>query len=141
MLITLLPAMMAAAVMQAPPSPQGFGEARPSLFDYDKTKPADIRFTSPAVTVRHLTYAQIDGTTNGATLVTPPTTMRGPHPAVLYVHWYEPPRPTSNRTEFLAEAVDLAAAGTVSLLVDTPWAGESWFPTRNGDEDTKALRN
>ena len=135
MLITLLPAVMAAAVMQAPPSPQGFGEARPSLFDYDKAKPADIRFTSPAVTVRHLTYAQLDGTTNGATLVTPPTTMRGPHPAVLYVHWYEPPRPTSNRTEFLAEAVDLAAAGTVSLLIDTPWAGESWFPTRNGDKD------
>jgi hypothetical protein len=76
MLITLLPAVMAAAVMQAPPSPQGFGEARPSLFDYDKAKPADIRFTSPAVTVRHLTYAQLDGTTNGATLVTPPATAR-----------------------------------------------------------------
>ena len=78
---------LAGTLMQVPPSPQGSGAASlaPS-FDYDKTKPADIRLTSPAVTVRHLTYAQLDGTTNGATLVTPPTTMRGPHPAVLYVH-------------------------------------------------------
>jgi pimeloyl-ACP methyl ester carboxylesterase len=54
---------------------------------------------------------------------------------VLFLHWYEPPRPTSNRTEFLPEAIDLAQSGVVSLLVDTPWAAEDWFPKRNAARD------
>jgi pimeloyl-ACP methyl ester carboxylesterase len=88
-----------------------------------------------AVTVRQLTYAQADGTRNGATLVTSAAAIRGPHPAILYLHWYEPPRPTSNRTEFLAEAVDLAGSGVVSLLIDTPWSSEKWFATRDAAHD------
>ena len=92
-----------------------------------------------SVTVRQLTYAQLDGTRNAATLVTPldsarPST-RAPRPAILFLHWYEPPRPTSNRTEFLAEAVELAQAGVTSLLVDTPWTTEGWFPKRDAAHD------
>jgi cephalosporin-C deacetylase-like acetyl esterase len=85
--------------------------------------------------VRQLTYAQLDGTRNGATLVDPATPSAGPRPAILYLHWYEPPRPTSNRTEFLAEAVELAGAGAVSLLVDTPWSAEGWFAGRDASKD------
>jgi len=88
-------------------------------------------------------YAQLDGSRNAATLVEPPLpatrtprpATRAPRPAVLFLHWYEPPRPTSNRTEFLAEAVELAQAGVVSLLVDTPWATENWFPKRDASRD------
>jgi len=94
------------------------------------------------VTVRQLSYAQLDGSRNAATLVEPATAARAPlsatrgaRPAVLFLHWYEPPRPTSNRTEFLADAVELAQAGVVSLLVDTPWATESWFPKRDASRD------
>ncbi len=86
------------------------------------------------VTVRQLTYAQADGSRNAATLVTP-SAGRGTHPAILFLHWYEPPRPTSNRTEFLAEAVDLAGTGVVSLLIDTPWTSEKWFATRDAARD------
>ena len=59
----------------------------------------------------------------------------GHTPAVLFVHWYEPPKPTSNRTEFVEDAVELARLGTVSLLIDTPWSEPTWFPTRDSEKD------
>jgi hypothetical protein len=96
---------------------------------------SDVQSAPAAVSVRQLTYAQLDGMRNAATLVMPAASSTTPRPAVLYLHWYEPPRPTSNRTEFLAEAVELAAEGTVSLLIDTPWTGESWFPKRDSAKD------
>jgi cephalosporin-C deacetylase-like acetyl esterase len=95
----------------------------------------DVRIAPSPVTVRELTYAQLDGSRNAATLVTPAAASTSPRPAILFLHWYEPPRPTSNRTEFLAEAVELAGAGAVGLLVDTPWARENWFPTRDAAKD------
>src|SRR4051812_27171326 len=115
----------------------------PSL-EYDRTKPIDLRPATSGnttagqgdeVRVRQVTYAQLDGSRNAATLVLPASSSRGPHPAILFLHWYEPPRPTSNRTEFLAEAVELASSGVVSLLVDTPWTRENWFATRDAAKD------
>lgn len=94
-----------------------------------------VQVQASGVTVRQISYAQSDGSRNAATLVTPATASNRPRPAVLYLHWFEPPRPTSNRTEFLAEAVELADAGVVSLLVDTPWAKEDWFATRDAVHD------
>jgi cephalosporin-C deacetylase-like acetyl esterase len=123
----LLPPAMTCALLQTP-------AAAPS-FDYDRTKPLDVQSAPAAVSVRQLTYAQMDGARNGATLVLPPASIQAPHPAILFLHWYEPPRPTSNRTEFLAEAVELAASGAVSLLIDTPWTAESWFPKRDSAKD------
>jgi cephalosporin-C deacetylase-like acetyl esterase len=91
--------------------------------------------TGAGVTVQQVTYAQLDGARNAATLVRPSAAARAAHPAILFLHWYEPPRPTSNRTEFLAEAVELAQSGVVSMLVDTPWAAEGWFPKRDATHD------
>src|SRR6478672_1787611 len=96
-----------------------------------RTSDVGVQFDPARATVQQLTYAQLDGSKNAATLVTPAGASNAPKPAVLFLHWYEPPRPTSNRTEFLAEAVELAGAGVVSLLVDTPWTKENWFPTRD----------
>lgn len=47
-------------------------------------------------------------------------------PAVLFLHWFDPPELHSDRTEFLAEAVRLAARGVVSLLPQQsfPWAAD-----------------
>src|SRR4051794_17556160 len=108
--------------------------AAPAL-DYDAKKPLDVRPAEGAqatgVTVKQITYAQLDGKPNAATVVVPANASPGPHPAILFVHWYEPPKVSSNRTEFLAEAIDLAASGTVSLLIDTPWAAEDWFAKRD----------
>ena len=125
-MISLFPAALACVLMQT---------ATPS-FDYDKSKPVALaRVDGADVTVRQVTYEQLDGSRNAATLVLPASGTRAAHPAILYLHWYEPPRPTSNRTEFLAEAIELAASGTVSLLVDTPWAAEPWFPKRDASKD------
>jgi len=89
----------------------------------------------PAVSVRQLTYAQLDGSRNAATLVEPGGTRTAARPAILFLHWYGPPNPTSNRTQFLPEAVELAASGVVSLLVDTPWTKERWFGARDSAKD------
>ena len=37
-----------------------------------------------------------------------PAAIAQPRPAILFLHWYGPPSPTSNRTQFLPEAVELA---------------------------------
>ena len=123
----MLTLTLAAALMQAP--------APPPSFDYDRTRPIDVRSASADVRVRQVTYLQLDGTRTGATLVDSALRPAAPRPAILFLHWYEPPRPTSNRTEFLAEAVELAPAGVVSLLIDTPWSAESWFPKRDAAKD------
>src|SRR4051812_20439657 len=122
--------LQASSTSPAPAPAQGS-----SLFTYDATTPVDARLAPGTVTVQQLTYAQLDGTRNAATLVTPASPPPAPAPAILFLHWYEPPRPTSNRTEFLAEAVELASSGVVSLLVDTPWTREQWFPGRDAAKD------
>jgi dienelactone hydrolase len=46
-------------------------------------------------------------------------------PAVLFLHWFDPRAVDGNRTEFVAQAVRLAARGVVSLLPQQgfPWTG------------------
>jgi len=129
----MLTALLLALAMQAPQAPA------PVSLDYDGKRPIDVQPVSPpdrqAVSVRQITYEQLDGTRNAATLVMPPSSAGGPGPAILYVHWYEPPKPSSNRTEFLAEAIELASLGTTSLLIDTPWRVEGWFDGRDSTRD------
>jgi dienelactone hydrolase len=114
--------------------------AQPS-FDYDRSLPPDVRETArreqDGVFLQELTYATLDGRRNGATLVTLAGRNRqmAPRPAVLFVHWYGPPEPTSNRSQFVPDAIELARAGIVSLLIDTPWSDPDYFPKRKRDED------
>ncbi|HEX2142555.1 MAG TPA: dienelactone hydrolase family protein [Candidatus Limnocylindria bacterium] len=74
------------------------------------------------MTVVDLAFAtgQDEGSAD-AYLVLPAVSRRGP--GVLFFHWLEGGSPTSNRTEFLAEARELGGRGVVSLLVDGtfPW--------------------
>ncbi|HEV7709624.1 MAG TPA: hypothetical protein VGP16_15610 [Asanoa sp.] len=74
------------------------------------------------VLVRDITYAGRDGDPVRAYLVEP--ARKGHYPAVLYLHWFEPPNPTSSRLEFLDEAVARARQGAVALLPDLtfPWS-------------------
>jgi cephalosporin-C deacetylase-like acetyl esterase len=117
----------------------GQGIAPASLFDYPATRPVDLRDVSIAarngVTVREITYEKATSGRNAATLIVPPLSTKAPHAGILFVHWYEPPNPTSNRTEFVEDAVELASLGTVSLLIDTPWSAPDWFAKRDGDKD------
>ncbi len=59
----------------------------------------------------------------------------GSHAAILYVHWYEPESPDSNRTQFEEEAREMASAGAVCLLVETLWSDRDFFLKRTQAED------
>ncbi len=106
------------------------------IFAYDKSAPFNVQEvgleTRGAALVRDLTFTSADKPVK-AYLVSP-ATGTGPHAAILYVHWLGEPK-TTNRTEFLDEAVALAGRGVVSLLVDTMWAEPGWYKNRVPEED------
>jgi dienelactone hydrolase len=58
-----------------------------------------------------------------------------PFPAVLYIHWYEPASPDSNRSQFVEEARGLAARGVVCLTVETLWSDPDFFAKRTQFDD------
>jgi len=64
----------------------------------------------------------------------------GKRSAILFVHWLEPGHSTSNRTQFLDEAVELAKQGACSLLVSAMWAGPDWFQQRDPAKDRLATQ-
>ena len=110
-----------------------------SLFDYEASRPLDVKETSRrednGVLLRDITYAMPGGGTNAATLIAPKTPAPQPAPAILFVHWYGPPAPTSNRTQFIPDGIALARQGVTSLLIDTPWSVPTYFRTRTREQD------
>ena len=110
-----------------------------SMFAYDRRRPADLVTGGTekrgAAVITDLTYQTLTGTRRAAYLVTPAKPAGGPHAAILFVHWYEPPNPTSSRREFLPDAVELAEEGVISLLVDTMWSDPDWFTSRDPEND------
>lgn len=64
-----------------------------------------------------------------------PEQERSSSPLVLFVHWYEPQAPNSNRNQFLQEAIKLSTQGCTSLLVETVWSDRDWFIKRTQAED------
>ena len=109
------------------------------VFAYDRRRPADLLASGTemrgAAVITDLTYQGLTGSRRAAYLVTPSKVSGGPHPAVLFVHWYEPPNPTSSRKQFLPDAVELAGEGVISLLVDTMWSNPDWFTSRDPEND------
>jgi hypothetical protein len=137
----MLALLLAALAITSPQS-----TADPSLFNYDTAVPLDVRETNRrednGVLLRDITYATLTGGTNAATVITPKVPPARPAPAILFVHWYGPPAPTSNRTQFIPDGVALARQGVTSLLIDTPWSDPAWFGTRKGEEDyTRSLQH
>ena len=61
----------------------------------------------------------------------------GSYAAILYIHWYEPVSPTSNRTQFEEEAKDMARAGAVCLLTETLWSDRDFFLKRTQENDVQ----
>jgi dienelactone hydrolase len=58
-------------------------------------------------------------------------------PAILYVHWYEPESPTSNRRQFEHEAKEMAKRGAACLLVETLWSDMDFFLKRTQADDPR----
>lgn len=113
----------------------------PASFAYDAKAPLDLRDEAAAqqkgdVTVRDVSFAAATpGERTRATIVAPKQADK--RSAVLWVHWLGEPK-TTNRTEFLDDAVELARTGTLSLLVDAQWSAPRWFKTRTTDGDYDA---
>lgn len=61
----------------------------------------------------------------------------GSYAAILYVHWYEPESPDSNRTQFEEEAREMARAGAICLLVETMWSDRDFFAKRTQEDDVQ----
>ncbi len=59
----------------------------------------------------------------------------GPHALVLFIHWYEPHSPTSNRSQFVEESIELAKAGAICLTVETLWSDPDFFLKRTQADD------
>ena len=106
------------------------------LFAYDRT--AGFALEEKAVSdrggvrVRDVSFLAIPGSADGRTagfIVTPTAGVRRPCAGVLWVHWLGAPA-TTNRTQFLEEAVNLARHGVVSVLVDAMWAKPKWYASR-----------
>ena len=83
-------------------------EARTLSFDY-AARPATVQQVSSTdrdgVSIREITYEKAGTGRNAATLVLPAVASGQPRPAVLFVHWYEPPsrrrtEPSSSRTRW-----------------------------------------
>lgn len=93
-------------------------------FDYDQNAPLDIREAGvekrAGADVHDISYASPKGGRVPAYLVVPRGL--GPFAAVIWGHWYQTGSEFLDRKEFLAEAVALAPAGVVSLLIDGPIA-------------------
>lgn len=104
----------------------------PQGFDLD-VRPAGARKAEGAE-IRQFTFATPFTRRRAAYLVRPESG-KGPFAAILYVHWYEPEAHDSNREQFLDEATKLAAAGAVSLLIETVWSDRDWFIKRTQAED------
>ena len=58
---------------------------------------------------------------------------------ILYVHWYEPAAPDSNRTQFFEEAQTMARRGALSLLIETMWSDRGYFLKRAQANDHRML--
>ena len=115
------------------------GQEARSIFAYDRGRPFDVTVVGSeprgGAVVTDLTYSTLTRTRRAAYLVTPAKASPGGKPGILFVHWYEPPNPTSSRKEFLPDAVELAGDGVVSLLVDTMWSDPEWFVNRDPATD------
>lgn len=113
-------------------------------FDYDRRRPLAVREVRAreidGARVTTLTYATVFGHRRAAYAVRP-AAGDGPFPLILYVHWYEPESPDSNRTQFLEEAQALARLGASALLVETLWSDRDWFIKRTqADDFTQAVQ-
>jgi len=78
------------------------------------------------VKIHDISYASAVSGRVPAYLVVPAA--KGRYAAILWGHWMMPGSPAANRSEFLEEAVVLAQAGVVSVMIDTPMVRPGFKP-------------
>ena len=112
-------------------------EAQAALFRYDPA--ADLKVEEAGVekqgtvSVHDIRFTPVPGAEPVKAYIVVPEG-KGPFAGVLWVHWLGEPA-TTNRTQFLKEAVDLAPKGMVSLLVEGMWSAPDWYGKRVPEQD------
>lgn len=105
--------------------------------DYPKLPPSDVRVLTQkkedGYEKQFLVFQTPFGYRRTAELFLPEG--KGPFPAILYVHWYEPESRNSNRSQFVDEAVEMAKSGVVCLTVETMWSDPDFFMKRTQADD------
>jgi dienelactone hydrolase len=131
---TLLSAFLLALISPAWAGQPTDGTNPPTAFDVPAGFALHVQVTSRTIregmTVEDLSFLSPAGRRVAAYLVKPPA--KGRFPAILYLHWLGDPA-TSNRNEFLPEALALAHENVVSLLTDCLWLDEKAFPWTGRD--------
>jgi cephalosporin-C deacetylase-like acetyl esterase len=120
--------MLGATAIAGPPTTPAF--------DYDRKTPQKIGIGSArpmtvGVYAEDITFESGDRRITGEFV---PGLGRGPHPAILFVHWLGDPK-TTNHTEFEPDAIAFAKRGVSSLLVDAPWSHRGWFGQQGASAD------
>ena len=104
---------------------------------YRKLDPNDLRLIGKGAHDGIETQLMVIQTPFGyrriAELYSPQT--ESPCAAILYLHWYEPGSPDSDRSQFQGEAKELARCGAISLLIETMWSDRDFFIKRTQRED------
>ena len=108
--------------------------------EYPKLNPSDVRVLGAkkedGYTKQLLVFQTPFGYRRMAELFTPDR--EGPHALILFVHWYEPGSPSSNRSQFVEEAIEMAKAGAICLTVETLWSDPDFFPKRTQADDMQS---
>ncbi|HEU0138879.1 MAG TPA: hypothetical protein VFQ79_04180 [Bryobacteraceae bacterium] len=117
--MTLLLLSSLCLLQAAPPVP--FERLR-QLFEYDRSQPAAVTVSlnseRDGVKVYDFSFdSPVEGRVSGL-LVVPPG--KGRFPVILYGHWMMTGSPLRNKAEFLDEAIVMARAGAMSVLLDSP---------------------
>ena len=127
-----------ALVTTALPAAQTAGDLASllSIAGQPAVKPSLVSSTlDNGAVVDDITWKALDGSDVAAYLVRPETPAANCCAGVLFVHWFAPPSPTSNRTQFLEEAKALARRGVVSLLPSTFWSDAARYRARTWQTD------
>lgn len=108
--------------------------------NYPKLTPSDVRIAGSkkedGYTKQLLVFQTPFGYRRVAELFTPDG--EGPHRSILFIHWYEPGSPSSNRSQFVEEAIELAKAGAICLTVETLWSDPDFFLKRTQADDMQS---
>jgi cephalosporin-C deacetylase-like acetyl esterase len=126
--LTVVTLQLSSTVLAQTPGPDDFAH-----FAYDREASPNVKQISvrvrDGVTIQDITYTGSKGDTVPAYLVIPKGS--GKFAGVIWGHWLMPGAANSNRNEFLDEAIALAPAGAVSLLIDAPKSRPNFKPMDN----------
>jgi dienelactone hydrolase len=141
--VSLLGARLARCDTPPKPADDAFAE-RAALFRYDAHAELGMREASiehrDGVAIHDLSFIAVPATKQRvkAYLVVPSGS--GPFAGILWTHWLGDPK-TSNRMQYLDEAVALAPKGFVSVLVDGMWSAPDWYEKRVPEQDFQSSVN